>query len=94
MAIRFERDALMEKLMLVKERPMRQFETVDKTGRMRVVFTLPQFIQALRRAEADDHRWPWLRSAEWLLERARADDHEVLVDMTKENSSDTGRRTQ
>jgi hypothetical protein len=52
----------------------------------KITFTTARFIAALRRAEADDRTWPWMRSADWLLDHARSKDGEVIVDTAGENA--------
>jgi len=49
---------------------------------MRRTFRLStaEFIGALNRAQADDQRWPWLCSHKWLIDRARSQDGEVILD--------------
>lgn len=48
--------------------------------------TTQEFIAALKRAESDDARWPFLCSAQWLLNHSKSRDGEVVLTISEENA--------
>lgn len=46
--------------------------------------TLREFIDAISRADADQNKYPWLKSRAWLIERATVSDTEVTLTVQPE----------